>query len=341
MSVQTVTGPITADKMGITLPHEHVLLDWRCAWVKPDPGYEWIVDAKVSPDLFGDLLHHGLSSYDNLLLDDQELATRELILYSKLGGRTVVDLTSRGLSPNPLALRQISQRTGLNIVMGCGYYIAASHPENMASTSLERLSEEMVRDLTQGFDGTDVRSGIIGEIGTSHPITENEKKVLRAAAKAHTSTRAAVNVHIAPKGEHALQVIRMLESEGVDPANVIISHMDAEENLPFDYQLAVAETGAYTEFDCFGEEEYVDEFDYAHPRDVERVRTIARLIDKGFIDSILLSQDVCEKIYLRNYGGYGYDHILKDILPMFRRKGVSDEEVQYMMVDNPRRAIAR
>ena len=318
------------------------MIDLRCVWVPPnDPSLNAIVDAKVGPETFGDVLHHGLSSKDNLVLDDVELAVNELMLYKKLGGRTVVDLTSRGLSPKPETLRDISRRTGLNIIMGCGYYVAAAHPPDMSATSAEKLAEEMVRDLTVGFDGTDVRSGIIGEIGTSHPVTENERKVLAAAAHAHRSTKTPINVHISHKGEHAQQAIRILEAGGVDPANVIISHMDGEEKLTFENQLAVAETGAYVEFDCFGEEEYVDEFDYVHPRDLDRVRTIARLIDKGFIDSILLAQDVCSKIYLRHYGGYGYDHILKTIVPMFKRNGVSEDEVRYMMVDNPRRAIAR
>jgi phosphotriesterase-related protein len=342
MSVQTVTGQIAAAEMGITLPHEHVLLDLTCTLTKPnDPSLEWIVDAKMSPMVFGDLLHHGLSSKDNLVLDDRELAVRELMLYKKLGGRTLVDLTSRGLSPDPLVLRDISRETGLNIVLGCGYYVAASHPADMGARTVESLSEEMVRDLTQGFDGTDVRSGIIGEIGTSHPVAENERKVLRAAAKAHSSTGASINVHTSHKGEHALEAIKVLESEGVDPVNAIISHMDAEEKLPFEYQRAVAETGAYVEFDCFGEEEYVDEFDYVHPRDLDRVRTIVSLIDKGFIDNVLISQDVCSKIYIREYGGYGYDHILKTIVPMFKRRGVTDDEIGHIMVENPRRAIAR
>ncbi len=328
--------------MGITLPHEHTLLDLRCTLTKPnDPSLDWIVDAKMSSTIFGDVLHHGLSSKDNLMLDDKELAVRELMLYKKLGGSTVVDLTSRGLAPEPLILREISRKTGLNIILGCGYYVAASHPADMSSRTVEKLSEEMVGDLTLGFDGTGVRSGIIGEIGTSHPIADNEKKVLTAAAKAHASTGAAINVHTSHKGEHALQAIKILESEGVDPANVIISHMDAEEKLPFEYQRAVAETGAYVEHDCFGEEEYVDEFDYVHPRDLDRVRTIVRLVDEGFIDNVLISQDVCSKIYLREYGGYGYDHILKTIVPMFKRRGMTDDEVRHIMVENPRRAIAR
>jgi phosphotriesterase-related protein len=329
--------------MGMTLPHEHALLDLRCTLTKPnDPSLDWIVDAKMSSTIFGDVLHHGLSSKDNLMLDDKELAIRELMLYKKkLGGRTVVDLTSRGLAPKPLVLREISRKTGLNIILGCGYYIAASHPADMSSRTVEELSEEMVGDLTSGIDDTGVRSGIIGEIGTSHPIADNEKKVLMAAAKAHASTGAAINVHTSHKGEHALQAIKILESEGVDPANVIISHMDAEEKLPFEYQRAVAQTGAYVEHDCFGEEEYVDEFDYVHPRDLDRVRTIVRLVDEGFIDNVPNSQDVCSKIYLREYGGYGYDHILKTIVPMFKRRGMTDDEVRHIMVENPRRAIAR
>jgi len=341
--VQTVKGSISGQEMGVTLPHEHVLIDLRCVWTEPsDPSLEWIVEAKVgNAGTFGDLLHHGLSSKDNLILDDPELAIRELLLYEKLGGQTLVDLSSRGLVPRPRLLRDISTRTGLNIIMGCSYYVDASHPADMGTRTLQMLGDEMIRDLTEGFDGTEIRAGIIGEIGTSNPITENETKMLGAAALAHSSTGAAINVHISHGGGHAVQVIRTLESAGVDPQNVIISHMDGDERLPFANQREVIERGAYVEFDCFGEEEYIDEANYVHPRDIERVRAIARLIDAGYIDSILISQDVCAKIYLRTHGGYGYDHILKTIVPMFRRNGISDKEIRRMMVDNPRRAIAR
>jgi phosphotriesterase-related protein len=137
-----------------------------------------------------------------------------------------------------------------------------------------------------------------------------------------------------------MQVIDLLESEGVDPSRIILSHMDEIEDTSLDHHKAVAERGAYVEFDCFGEEDYVDEANFVHPRDKERVRNLTRLIDSGYIDSLLISQDVCTKIYTRTYGGYGYDHIQRTIIPMLKQTGVSDTEIEHITIENALRAIA-
>ncbi len=340
MEVQTVTGKIPSSEMGVTLPHEHVFIDLRPLWSRPNnPELDWLIDAKVTLGMMGHLLHHATVCKDNLILDDARVAVKELLMFKALGGRTIIDVTSRGLSQRPLELREVSKKTGLNIVSGCGYYVAASHPTDMQAMSVDQLAEEMVRDITVGIDGTDVKAGIIGEIGTSHPITENERKVLRAAAHAQVQTGVSINVHMNWKGKHGPEVIDLLESEGVDPSRIILSHLDNVENPSFEYYKSIAERHAHIEFDCFGEEDYTLELDYAHPRDSERVLSLKRIIDGGYIDSILMSQDVCYKMYTRTYGGYGYDHIQQTILPMLRKLSVNDAEIRHMMIDNPRRAI--
>jgi phosphotriesterase-related protein len=339
MDVQTVTGKIPGTKMGVTLPHEHIFIDLNCVRMKPSKEYEWLIDAKVSMDILGTLLHHGITCKDNLILDDPTVAARELANFKELGGKTVVDMTNRGMGPRPSDLRALSKEVGLNIIAGCGYYVAASHPPELTNRTVDQLANEMIRDLKEGIDGTDVKAGIIGEIGTSHPIAEGERKVLQAAAHAHLSTGVAISVHLASRGRHALQVIDLLEKEGVDSTRIILSHMDEIEDPSLDYHKAVAERGAFVEFDCFGEEDYVDEANYVHPRDAQRVINLMRLIELGCIDKLLMSQDVCSKVYTRTYGGYRYDHIQRTIIPMLKRSGVSDAEIERMMVDNPLRAI--
>lgn len=327
--------------MGVTLPHEHVFIDLRVSWYPPvDPRLKWLVDAKVSFNIMGYLLHHAAVCKDNLLLDDPDLAVKELLMYKELGGRTVVDVTTRGLTQRPLDLRKVSERTGLNIIMGCGYYVGHSHPPDMGSKTVTQIADEMIRDITEGVDGTDVKAGIIGEIGTGHPVTENEKKVLRAAAHAQKNTGVAVNVHVNWRGKHGVEVIKLLESEGVDPARIILSHQDEIESPTMEFYKEMAERGAYIEFDCFGEEDYNEEWDYVHTRDTDRMAWTKRIIDAGYIDNLLFSQDVCYKIYTREYGGYGYDHILRSIVPMLRKYSVTEKEIKYIMIDNPRRAIA-
>jgi len=327
--------------MGVTLPHEHIFADSGSFWSKPSHEDEMrYVDSTISMNMIGFLLRNMLACKNNLILDDPETEARELLRFKALGGKTIVEMTNRGLSPKPLALRDLSTKLGLNIIAGCGHYLAQTHPPDVANKSVDQLAEDIIGDIRLGIDGTDVRPGIIGEIGTSHPLFESEKKALRAAARAHKATELAVSVHMAWRGKHALEVLNILKSEGMDPAKIIIDHMDDMENVSFEYQKAVAEQGAYIELDSFGQENYVDSDNFIHPRDVERVAAVVRLIDSGYLDRILISQDVYLKMYLRTYGGYGYDHIIRTIVPMLRRQGVTDSEIHRIMVDNPCRAIA-
>jgi len=135
-------------------------------------------------------------------------------------------------------------------------------------------------------------------------------------------------------------VIHTLESEGVDPGKIIMDHVDDMEDMSFEYHRTVAEHGVYLEFDCFGQEDYVEAENFVHPRDIERIAAVKRLVDIGYIDGILLSQDVCLKTYTRRYGGYGYDHILRTIAPMMKRNGLTDTEINHMMIRNPARVLA-
>ena len=157
MPVMTVDGPIDADELGFTLTHEHLQID----------------------------LYPVFKNLD-LLLNDEALAVEELAAYTAVGGRSVVDLTNRGMRPDPERVRRIARAAGVNVVMGCGWYLQAAYDESVESTSTERLAAEIVRDLTEGIGGTDVRAGIIGEIGTDDRyIKPAEERVFRAAARAH------------------------------------------------------------------------------------------------------------------------------------------------------------
>jgi phosphotriesterase-related protein len=327
--------------MGITLPHEHIFVDMRSTWSKPNREDELVlVDAHVSLELMGFLMHDMAVCKDNLVLDDPEAAAGELRMFQSLGGKTIVDVTTRGLSPNPTGLRDLSRKLDLNIVAGTGYYTARTHPPDVTQKTVDQLAEQMIKDAESGFGGTDVKAGVIGELGISHPIAENERKVLRAAAHAQRSTGLAISVHLPWKGKHAPTVIHILESEGVDPGKIIIDHVDDMEDMSFEYHRTVAEHGVYLEFDCFGQEDYVEAENFVHPRDIERIAAVKRLVDIGYIDSILLSQDVCLKTYTRKYGGYGYDHILRTIVPMMKRNGLTDAEIDHMMIRNPARVLA-
>src|SRR5439155_1570928 len=135
------------------------------------------------------------ANLDNLRLLDEQTALDEITLFRRAGGQTVIDPTNASLSRDPLALTRISRATGLNIVMGAGYYVAAAHPADMDTRSEDSIVREIVREVTLGVGDTGVRAGLIGEIGNTWPWTENEKKVVRAAVDAQRQTGAPLMIH--------------------------------------------------------------------------------------------------------------------------------------------------
>jgi phosphotriesterase-related protein len=342
--VTTVTGVVSASELGVTLAHEHLFIDLRNQFTPfEDAEKQAISEQPVQMSNLGRLRRSPYAVRDNLVLDDLELAVAEAREFQKLGGRTVVDCTSIGIRREPLKLRELAQRTGLNIIAGCGYYTHDTHPPEMNDWSAEQIAEMMVRDLTEGMKGTDVKAGIIGEIGTSDPIHPNEKKNLIASALAYQSTPAAVFVHTYPWGKAGLEATDVLVEHGVDPAKIVICHIDVEFDV--EYIKALLQKRVFVEFDNFGKEFYIDPADRGFAggvfaRDIERVRVIKALTDSGYERQILVTNDICLKSMLRHYGGWGYDHILRNIVPMMQDEGISQQAIDAFLIDNPQRLLA-
>lgn len=339
---QTVLGPITAEAMGITLPHEHLLIDFEVMFKEPAAGSErGLARQPVSLGNLGWVRHNFSSSLDNLQLLDESVARDEVLLFKHAGGRTLVDPTNRGLARDPLALARIARATGLNIIMGSGYYVAAAHPPDMDRRSLEDISREIVADLTVGVGETGVRAGFIGEIGTTWPWTENERKVVRAAVAAQRETGAALMIHPGRHERLPLEIVDLVRKEGADLERTIMCHIErtiADRAV----LLELAATGVRLEYDLFGLETsyypYNPAFDM--PNDGERMRQILFLIERGHLAQILMSHDIAYKHCLTRWGGFGYHHLLVNVIPRLRAKGADDKIIQTLLIDNPRRAFA-
>ncbi len=304
--VVTVRGPIPADKLGFTLPHEHVFLTHR-----KDPTRS---------------------------LTDPEAAARELSLYASAGGQTLVDMNNIGRQ-NPEALRSLSERTGLNIVMGTGFYKHGGMPPETHTRSVDELTAQIVRDLQVGVGNTAIRAGIIGEVGVSRPMTPTEERSLRATARAHRRTGAGINLHFdirggLPEHEAALDI---LAAEGADLKRVAVSHF-----IPNPEQIAhfhrIAERGCFIEFDLFGQEKCM--FMNLSPPDEVKLQVIHRLVNEGLSPHLLLSQDLAAKKCLVENGGFGYAHIQRNILPRLAALGVHRGAIRQITVENPRRLLA-
>ncbi len=272
---------------------------------------------------------------DNCALQDEQLAAAELGLAVELGCRTVVDPTCSGIGRNPLALQRIARTAGVNVVMGAGYYLQASHPPELARMSEDAIADAIVCEALEGVDGSGVRIGLIGEVGVSADFTPDEQKSLRGAARAARRTGLPLMVHLPGWVRHAHRVLDMVEQEGAELRHTVLCHMNPSCD-DFVYQTSLAERGAFLEYDMIGMDFWYADQGVQCPSDEENARAIARLIQAGFVKRLLLSQDVFLKMMLTRYGGFGYGYLLRHFIPRLQRHGVPDDAIRTMLVENPR-----
>jgi phosphotriesterase-related protein len=343
----TVRGPVPVGQLGRTLMHEH-LFDDLTVWFAGSPDSREGAERPVSMGMLGQLRRDAFAvTRDNLRLQDAGTALIEARRFQSAGGGTIVDLSPPGIGRDPGALLRLSEESGLNVVMGCGYYVEAAHPERLRSMTADDIAVELIGEITHGVGDTGIRPGIIGEIGTSGVdsasgakqghVTEQEARVLRGSARAALTTGVAVSVHLDARGQGADEVIDILESESLPPHQIVIGHLDHVRDL--DYHLRVADRGVFVEYDGFGREYYWAAADVYWGNDAWRIHALAELIDRGYIGQLLVSQDVCFKMDLREYGGYGYDHILIDIVPDLLRSGIRAADLDTILVTNPGRVL--
>jgi len=306
-TVMTVRGPLAANELAFTQTHEHLLIN-----------VEWI-ETRFALDG---------------ILDDEDLASEELAAFKAGGGSSVVDLTNIGLRRNPLAVRRISEHTGVNVVLGCGWYRQPYYPAEalIDRTSTGALAERLIHDIECGLDGTDIRPGIIGEIGSHKEyVTAQEERVFRAAGRAAVRSGLGLITHSAgsPIG---LDHLRILCDEGVDPRRVAIGHSDSYLRLA--YHEAVLQQGAYVEFDNIG---YIPPL--VASLESRLIEMILELTRRGWAKQIVIGQDICHRSHLKAYGGNGYDYILTQFLPRLRAAGLDEESIHLITIDNPRRLL--
>jgi predicted metal-dependent phosphotriesterase family hydrolase len=299
--VNTVLGPVNPDDLGVTLTHEHIFIDLRFDGTGVDG-----------------------------VLDDADLAIDELRRFKEAGGGAVVDVTNKYLGRNGAGLMRVARETGLQIIASTGYYRTIYYPPHVNELTINKLAEVMVDELTKGIDGTDAQAGIIGELATQRDfITPPEERVFRAAARAHKKTGAPLSTHTWLE-TLAQDQLDLFEDEGVDLSHVIIGHMGDLSHL--DNVRAVLARGANVQFDHVGMEHF--------QRDEQRVKNVCQLVQEGFAGRLLLSHDVCYKHLLHWYDGPGYDHMLTSFVPALRSAGVSQQDIDTILIDNPRRILA-
>jgi phosphotriesterase-related protein len=352
--VMTVLGAVAPDRLGVTLPHEHLFSDITCLCPAPlDESHREFLERPVEMGILGLIRRDPLFNRDNCLLADVDLAIEEVLEFKKLGGGTIVDVTPEEVvGRDPVALRAVAMATGVNIVCGCGQYLHFIHPPSVAEKSEDSLAEALVCELTEGIGDTGVRPGLIGEIGTSDPIHPQEAKMLRAAARAQKRTGAAISVHCNLGTRTGGEVLRVLDAAGADLSRVVLGHVDfalGHLDLSLDgavrYHRQLGSSGCFIEYDTVGADGYFRgtgaERPFWAPSDRQRAEAIARLLAAGLGDQLLISHDVCLKHYLLHYGGFGYGHILREFTHNLKDAGVGDADIRRLLVHNPARMLAR
>lgn len=340
--VRTVLGDIPAAALGRTLIHEHLISSLARYWI-PDFAPD-VATRKVALDTLHDVRAHPFSVRDNLVLDDIDNAVREMGEVAAAGGASLVEVTSHGIDRDVRALRAIADRSGINVIAGCGYYIGLTHPAGLIERSEASIADEMLREITEGIGTTGIRAGVVGEIGIgSYPMIPAERRVLRAAARVQNQTSAGMIVHSAPSAEASVfEIIGVLDRAGASLDKAVISHLDERFRDDFRLFKRAGASGVKFGFDTFGRDIYYEgrRPPKQHPSDAQRIDVVVRLLDMGLGDRIALAQDICLKQELSAFGGQGYAHVLANIVPRMLLAGIPQAAIDQMLIDTPARILA-
>uniref|UniRef100_A0A3P9LW68 N-acetyltaurine hydrolase n=1 Tax=Oryzias latipes TaxID=8090 RepID=A0A3P9LW68_ORYLA len=289
--VQTVLGPVDPEQLGRTMTHEHLTMSFECCYCPPAAGAEPEPENPFQMQHMHWLRQNPYSCQENLYLKQETGAVRdELLAYRKAGGGTIVENTTTGIDRDLPTLKQLAKDTGVHIIAGAGFYVDATHSEATRKMSVEKLTDVIVSEVLHGADGTDIRCGVIGEIGTSWPITDSENKVLRATAHAQAQLGCPVIIHPGRSPAAPAEILRILQEAGGDISKTVMSHLDS----------------------------------------------LAFLVKEGFEDRLVISHDIHTKNRLAKFGGHGYSHILRNIVPKMLTRGITQQQVDKILMDNPK-----
>ncbi len=309
--INTVLGPIDASKLGFTLGHEHVFVaSAGVRYVYPE-----FVDKKAIV----------------------KKAVRELRQAVEEGVNTIVDVSVLDLGRDVRVEREVSRRTGINIIAATGNWLDV--PRVFAAADPNRLADLYVREIVDGIEGTDVRAGVIKVASDGDSVSAASENIIRGAARACKRTGVPITTHTGAAARLGLRQIEIIEQEGADLDKVVIGHSNDSTDL--DYLTAILRKGAW-----LGLDRYPGGGRPGIPGWEERTRVVKQLLDMGWADKIMLSHDwVSSMLNARpdmqaqreKNNPDGYLFITRKVLPYLKQLGGTDQQIKQLMVDNPRR----
>lgn len=300
--VRTVLGDIDANQLGFTYSHEHLIA--------------------IPPATQKDR---------DLELSDYDASLQELLYFKEAGGQALVEASTLDYGRNAGLLKKMSQTSGVHVVAVTGFNKHIYFPEWVKEQSIEQITERLIRDITEGMDGTDAKAGHLKSGSWYNMIHPLEEKVTRAVARAHLKTGAPIWLHT-EAGTMGMEMLDILEEEGVDLTKVAVGHSDRNAD-PY-YHLNLAKRGVYVQFDGPGKIKY-------YPDSV-RVSLIKNLLEHGYLKQLLISGDMGRQSYLHAYGGGpGFRFIIQKFIPRLLDEGISQSEIDTIFIENPARWLAQ
>ena len=289
----------------------------------------------IAPDALGkgaSLFHEHLAS---AIPTDIDLLVTELQLARKDNLECIVDAATARRKPEAIEhLRQAATRSGMNVVVAGGYYLAPSYPPDIATMTDDQIADQFVQDAAAQ------RWGAFGEIGSSPEMFAEERKMFRAVCKGHLRTNIPIFTHTPHSScpKCALEQLDIFESMGVNPRSVCIGHLSSikpEDDPASDTHKAIARRGAFLGIDTVGRE-----MNASFIPEAQKVKLVLRILDAGYEDHILFSSDYTSVKLLKTNWGMGFSTVLMQFVPKLRYAGVKEETIRKITVDNPRRFLA-
>nr|CAD7256030.1 unnamed protein product [Timema shepardi] len=349
-----VLGLVPSINLGRTLTHEHFELDYTSFYKSPPQNVKTFMEDKITLRNAGLVKQYlkknrskfGIFTYGckyNLSLDVETRPSimREMSLYHQWGGGSVVENTSYGLKRNVSLMIKVQQETSVNIIAGTGYYLASVQFPSVLNMSKESMYDVMFTELTSGcVDYPEVKCGFIGEVASDWPIHDFEKRAIQATAEVQSVLKCPVTFHPGRSPKAPFEIIRIFQEAGGDVRKAVMSHLDRTIPDP-EVLLTFAESGAYCQQDLFGTEcsHYQFHSTYDMPSDAQRIDRIKLILEDGRADQILISHDIHTKHRLMDFGGHGYSHILNNVLHKMLTKGISQETIDKITIENPKNWI--
>ena len=313
--VESVNGPIDLEELGLTLIHEHFrTIDEAVRFQFPhlyDPAAEW--DAALSDA--NAVRGHGV--------------------------RTVVEPSAMYLTRDARFSKRVADESGVQVILATGVYTYDHLPQVLMNRTEDEIAEIFVHDIENGIQGTDIKAAFIKCAADEPGVTPNVEKIHRAAARASNQTGRPILAHSHPKSETGLAQMRVFEEEGVDPAKVQVAHTGDTDDL--DYIERLLDTGCWIGMDRYGLDIYLPT--------AQRNATVLALLEKGHAERMFLSQDWCstldyftpaveEQLVPTAAPNWSMTFLFEQVIPELKERGMTDEQLDQMMVENPKRWLA-